>query len=92
MNTKRLERLAELKGYSDLVWYSPPKFFKETKNGFGFVNSRYVLYGKPENYKGIYSDYKETIIAEIKNSNWDETIGYCWTKKGGTTVGELVRE
>jgi len=89
MNIQRLEELAKSKDYNDLRWLTP------VSAKFEEGNSRYVLYGKPKDYKGKYADYTEPIIAEIRNSNYTETIGYCWVEREssfGVVIGDWIIE
>jgi len=89
---KRLEELARKKGYTSLGWFSPPDLMKKTgRFSFEFEKTKFILYGCPKNYRGPYSDYKETIIAQIMDKTRSRTRGYKWTNTG-TQVKKWVME
>jgi hypothetical protein len=90
-DSKLCEKFARKKGYINLEWLCPEHVFK--KGNWEKANARYVLYGRPKDYSGEYSDYNEPIIAEIRNKNYLKLIGYKWAlaeNSFGVVVGKFV--
>lgn len=93
-DSKLCEEFAKEKGYINLDWLCPENIFKENKKGdWEEANARFVLYGRPENYKGDIGDYREPIIAEIVKHKPFKRVGFRWVlyENGfGIAVGKFV--
>lgn len=81
LSKKRIEEIAKEKGYIDLEWLSSPispsgclKKTRETYYSYDYEKTKYVLYGRPVDYNGIYEDYNEPIFAQVVNGS--KTRGY----------------
>ncbi len=72
LEKSKIENIVKKFGWTNLRWgpgddrVSP---FLRRINRYHYVNENtgLILYGRPKNYEGIYSDYTEEIIVEIRN-------------------------
>jgi len=84
-DVKRLEELAREKEYTNLRWFSLPDLMKKTKKGTAWERTKFVLCGRPKDYRGPYSDYNETILAQVMDEKRLKTQGYKWTNRDMVT-------
>ena len=73
LKKRRLEELVEERGFTNLRWCPADP------TGGANKNVGWILYGRPQDYKGPYVDYLDPVVVQIVDDSKSH-LGYRWSR------------